>query len=559
MTTHAITNKQYDALVIGSGAAGSFAVKELTQHGLEVLLLEAGRNITEDDFKTASKGPKQKGINLKDRVVAALGGQPKQARVAFFGPQFKPFFVNDFEHPYSTPAGAPFLWIRGKQLGGRLHTYGRVLFRMSDIDFKAASRDGHGADWPISYADVAPYYDQVEEFLGVYGNCDNVANVPNGKFSKKPKLTALEQSFKADVEAKWPERTVISWRYTAPNLERVPPPILAAQKTGRLTIRTDAIVTRITTDPRTGKATGVEFIDRVTKKTHTASASVVVVCASTIESVRLLLNSAAPKHPNGLGNSSGLLGRYFMDQCPSLVFGSVPTTKGWELDDSAPPDPFYGPTGGIYIPRFQNLGHITHPKFARGFGVQGTIGRLYVPEDQPSKLGLMGFGEALPNPANRITLHPRRKDAWGIPIPHIKVTLTKNDHELLREQTKAIKEMIENSGFNVEFAGSTLGLEGSKGAFPEEDAFSRFMFRMNFRQSMAMGAAIHECGGARMGSDPKTSVLNPYNQCWDAKNVFVTDGSSFTSSGTVGPTLTIMALTVRACEYIAREYKAGLL
>lgn len=553
MNTNALTTKKYDALVIGSGAAGSFAVKELTQRGLEVLLLEAGRNITEEDFKNIPKGPRQKGINLKARVVAALEGQPKQARVAFFGQQFKSFFVNDWQHPYSTPSDKPFLWIRGRQLGGRLHTYGRVLLRMSDIDFKAASRDGHGEDWPISYAELAPYYDHVEEFLGVYGNHDNVKNLPNGKFSKQPKLTALEQAFKADVEAKWPERAVVSWRYTTPNLERVPPPILAAKATGRLTIRTDAIVKRITVDAHTGQATGAEFIDRVTKATHTVSANVVVLCASTIESVRLLLNSACSKHPNGLGNSSGLLGRYFMDQCPSLLFGSVPNAKGWELDDSAPADPFYGPTGGIYIPRFQNLERITHPKFARGFGIQGTIGRLYVPDDQPSKLGLMGFGEALPNPDNCITLHPKRKDAWGIPIPHLKIALTPNEHELLREQTRAIREMVENSGFKVEFAGSTIGVENSKDAFPEEDWFSRFMFRTNFQKSMHMGAAIHECGGARMGDDPKTSVLNAYNQCWDAKNLFVTDGSCFTSSGTVGPTLTIMALTVRACEYIAKS------
>lgn len=557
MSTNFISDKQYDALVIGSGAAGSFAVKELTERGLEVLLLEAGRNITPNDFKNTSKKPKQKGINLKDRVLAGIQGQPKQARVAFFGPQYRPFFVNDFQHPYSTPPDEPFLWIRGKQLGGRLHTYGRVLLRMSDVDFKAASRDGYGDDWPISYADLAPYYDQVEEFLGVYGNQDHVANLPDGKFAHKPKLTALEQTFKEDVEATWPDRSVVSWRYTAPNIERVPPPILVAKETGRLTIRTDAIVKKITMDSNTGKATGAEFIDRVTKETHTVSAKVVVLCASAIESVRLLLNSANSKHPNGLGNSSGLLGRYFMDQLPSLVFGSVPNSKGWELDDSTPPDPFYGPPGGIYIPRFQNLDSVTHPKFARGFGIQGTIGRLYVPEGRPSKLGLMGFGEALPNPDNRVTLNPRRKDAWGIPIPHIKVSLTQNDYELLREQTRSIQEMIENSGFKVEFAGSTLGLESSKGAFPEEDPFSRLMFRMNFQKSMTIGAAIHECGGVRMGTDPKTSVLNSYNQSWDVKNLFVTDGSCFTSGGTVGPTLTIMALTVRACEHIAREYKSG--
>jgi choline dehydrogenase-like flavoprotein len=335
--------------------------------------------------------------------------------------------------------------------------------------------------------------------------------------------------------------------------------LLAAKETDRLTIRTDAIVKRITVDSITGKATGAEFIDRVTKKTETVSANVMVLCASTIESVRLLLNSASPKHPNGLGNSSGLLGSYFMDQCPSLMVGSVPGTKGWELDDSAPPDPFYAPAGGIYIPRFQNLDRVTNPEFLRGFAFQGAIGRGYVADGSPAMFGIMGFGETLPYHDNRISLDPTRKDAWGIPVPHLKCSLTTNEHALLREQMRSVREMVKCCGYKVDFTGSTFGLEDAKGAFPEADWFSRFMFRQSFKKSMAVGAAIHECGGARMGVDPAKSVLNSFNQSWDAKNLFVTDGSCFTSSGTVGPALTIMAITARACEYIAREYKASRL
>jgi choline dehydrogenase-like flavoprotein len=549
-------SKQFDALVVGSGAAGSFAAKELTQRGLEVLLLEAGPNITEDDFK-APDHPRQKGINLKGRALAVLTGQYIQGRIGFFGEQFKHLFVNDWKNPYTSPPEDFYLWIRGKQLGGRLHLYGRVLLRMTDYDFKAASKDGYGEDWPISYADIAPYYDQVEEFLGVYGSRDNVRNLPNGKYFKTPKLTAVEQAFKTKVEAEWPDRSVISWRYAAPNLKRVPLPLLAAKETGRLTIRTDAIVKRITVDATTGKATGAEFIDRVTKKTEKVSANVVVLCASTIESVRLLLNSASPKHPNGLANSTGLLGRYFMDQCPSQVYGSVPGTHGWELDDSAPPDPFYGPAGGVYIPRFQNLDSVTNPNFIRGFAFQGAIGRGYVPEDHPAKFGIMGFGETLPYFDNCITLNAKRKDAWGIPVPHIKCSFSRNEHELLREQVRSIKEMIDSCGYKIIFSGSTFGLEDEKDVFPDADWLSRFMFRKSFKKSLAVGAAIHECGGARMGDDPAKSVLNSYNQCWDVKNLFVTDGSCFASSGTVGPALTIMALTVRACEYIAQEYKTN--
>jgi len=547
---------RFDALVIGSGAAGSFAAKELTQRGIDVLLLEAGPNISEDDFKVPDR-PQQKGINLRSRALAVLKGQHIQARIGFFAEQFRHLFVNDRENPYTTPPDAFYLWIRGRQLGGRLHLYGRVLLRMTDYDFKAASRDGFGQDWPISYAEIAPYYDRVEEFLGVYGSSDNVRNLPPGIYSMKPKLTALEQAFKACVEARWPERSVVSWRYAAPNLERVPLPILAAMETGRLTIRTDAIAQRITVDATGQKATGVEFIDRLTKKTETVSAHVVVLCASTIESVRLLLNSASPRHPDGLANSSGLLGRYFMDQCPSQIYGSIPGSHGWELDDSAPPDPFYAPSGGVYIPRFENLDTVTKPKFLRGFAVQGAIGRGRVAEGSPAIFGLMGFGEALPNFDNCVSLNRKRKDAWGIPVPHIVCTMRQNEHELLREQTRSIREMVETCGYKIVFSGSALGLENEDEAFRDADWLSRFMFRKSFKKSMAMGAAIHECGGARMGSDPAKSVVNAYNQCWDVKNLFVTDGSSFPSSGTVGPALTIMALTARACEFIARELKTG--
>lgn len=553
-----MTGKTYDAIVIGSGAAGSFAVKELTQRGLEVLLLEAGRNISESDFKPP-KVSKSKGIDVWPRVKAGIRGQHIQARVAFFGEQFTKLFVNDREHPYTTPRDAFYLWIRGRQLGGRLHTYGRMLLRMTDYDFKAASRDGYGEDWPISYSDLAPYYDRVEECIGVYGDEENIKNLPDGHYFKQPKFTKAEEAFKTKVEAHWPGRRVISWRYASPNPKRVPLPILAAQDTGRLTIRTDAIVKRITVDSATGRATGAEIIDRLTKKTETVPANLVVLCASTIESVRILLNSGSSKHPNGLGNSSGLLGHYFMDQCPSLTFGKVPDIKGWELDDSAPLDPFYPPSGGIYIPRFQNLDAITNPKFKRGFAFQGAIGRGYVPDDQPTLFGIMGFGEMLPYHENSITLSSTRKDVWGIPSPHIRCCLGENEKALLTEQMKSVTEIVAECGYKVDFAGSALGLQNPKEAFRDAGMLSRWMFRKSFARSMAVGAAIHECGGARMGTDPSKSVLNSFNQCWDVRNLFVTDGSSFPSGGTVGPALTIMAISARACEYAAQEYKAGRL
>lgn len=548
--------KRFDAAIIGSGAAGSFAAKELTERGLEVVLLEAGPGINEDDFKAPAQ-PIEKGINVRARAMAALKGQYIQARIGFFSDQYKHLFINDFRNPYTTPRDNFYLCIRGRQLGGRLHLYGRVLLRMTDYDFKAASRDGVGEDWPISYEDLSHYYDRVEEFLGVYGTNDNVPNLPDGKYCKQPKLTKVECSFKRDIESQWGDRKVISWRYASPNLKRIPLPILSAMKTGRLAVRTDAIAKRITVDPSSGKATGVEIINSQTKTTETVAADVVVLCASTIESIRLLFNSACLKHPNGVGNSSGLLGRYFMDQCPSQIYGTVPGTKGWELDDSAPSDPFYSPAGGIYIPRFHNLDRVTNPKFSRGFAFQGAIGRGYVPEDRPAIFGIMGFGEMLPYFENRITLNPRRKDAWGIPVPHIQCAFSQNERELLHEQVRSIHEMVEHCGYRIVFSGSTFGLENERDAFPDADWLSRLLFRKSFKKSLAIGAAIHECGGARMGNDPSKSVVNSYNQCWDVKNLFVTDGSCFPSSGTVGPALTIMALTSRACEYIAREHKNG--
>lgn len=549
-----------DALVIGSGASGSFAAKELTERGLNVTVLEFGRDITEADFAPNFKGPREKGIQLWARAQAAITGQPTQSKVAFYGKQQRHLFVNDRENPYTTERGKPFLWIRGKQLGGRLHTYGRMLLRWTDYDFKAASRDGYGEDWPISYDELSPYYDKVEEFLGVYGGQDGVANLPSGKYKGASKLTEAEKAFKEKTEARWPERHPVAWRYMPPNAKRIPQPILAARETGRLTVRTNAVVRRIVTDPSTGKATGVEYIDRLTGEVQTANAPIVVVCASPIESVRLLLNSASPKHPRGLGNSSGALGRYFMDQVPSMIMGSVPGMKGFEVDDTVPSDPFYGVTGGIYVPRFENLDTVTNSSFLRGYAYQGTIGRLFTRADRNAKYAFMGFGEMLPNRDNTVTLNPRRKDRWGIPIPHIGCGMGENEKKMLRTQTQAMKEMVQNAGLDIEFSGSALGLEeGPKGAFPEADMFSRFLFRQNFAGSMTMGAAIHESGGARMGADPAKSVLNANNQCWDAPNVFVTDASSFASGGTCGTTLTVMALTVRACEYIAEQYSRGQL
>ncbi|HEY8721107.1 GMC family oxidoreductase [Pengzhenrongella sp.] len=552
-------DKRYDVLVIGSGAAGSIAVKELTERGMDVLLLEAGRNITEADFKPPQpSAPRAMSIDLKGRLSAGLRGQYVQARRAMFKEQTSPFLVNDLKLPYATRRGQDYLWIRGRQLGGRLHSYGRVLLRSSDHEFKAASRDGHGQDWPISYADLEPHYDRIEEFLGLYGTTEKLENLPDGHYCGPSLLTTAEHAFKETVEKRWPERHVVPWRYAAPNLHRVPLGIVAARATGRLTTRTDAVVQQVTYNTRTGRADGALFVDRTTRRQHRVFADVVVLCASAIESVRLLLNSATPGHPNGLANSSGTLGHYFMDQTPSLLFGDAPKFPGHEDVDVAPPDPYYPPAGGVYIPRFRNFDGDEGVGFARGWAVQGTVGRLPVPPGHPGVVGLMAFGEMLPAYSNEITLHPRRKDAWGVPIPRVGLAITDNERALMRDQVKGLREMAESSGYRVNFAGSALGLD-SKKIWPDADPLSRAIFRASFKKSVAMGAAIHECGGSRMGSDPATSVLNEFNQSWDVPNLFVTDASSYVSNGGVGPTLTIMALTARACEYIATQHADGVL
>lgn len=541
----------YDALVIGSSAAGSFAAKELTAQGLSVLLLEAGPDVGPKDFDPTRKKPPASSINIWERARATVKGQPIQARAAFFTERFSHFFVNDRKNPYTTPRNEPFLWIRGRQSGGRLHSFGRVLLRWTDEDFKIHSNTGKGVDWPISYKEIAPYYEEVESYLGLYGNRDDASTLPDGIYSKPASLTPAEYVFKEAVEGRWPDRRVVSWRYIAPDAERTPRPLKEAKASGRLTIRYDAIVRRITTDDQSGRATGAEFTDRTTSAISTVRAATVVLAASPIESVRLLLNSASARHPGGLGNSSGTLGRYFMDQLPCLAFGSFSGAKGWAHDPSAPVDPFYNPSGGIFIPRFGEADQ------GRGdFDYQGSVGRAPVADTEDSRLSFFGFGRMLPYADNRITLHPTRKDAWNVAVPHIRCVMQEEEKALLKRQEETLIRMIEEVGGDLEFIGSPPGLkEMGKGAFPEASAFSRFMFRTWFRKTMCMGAAIHETGGARMGETPEASVLNPYNQLWDAPNVIVTDASAFPGSGIAGTTLTVMALTIRACRNLSSQMK----
>jgi len=547
-----MSTPRFDAIVIGSGPSGSFAVKELTDQGLSVLLVEAGPEIFPKDFDPASKPKKPWPINIHERAWATLTGQAIQSRAAFFKGFMRKFYVNDREHPYTTPKDAPFIWIRGRQSGGRAHMYGRVLLRWTDTDFKAKSTTGQGVDWPISYADIAPFYDEVETYLGLYGNNDGLASLPDGKYVGSAKLSPSEKTLKAAVEQRWPERHVVAFRSVAPDPKRMMRPLREAIASGKLSVRYNTIARQILTDG--GKATGVELVDRNTGAVSTAEAGHIVVCASPIESVRLLLNSKSADHPNGLGNSSGNLGRYFMDQLPVLAMGRFPQPKeAWTGDDSQPADPFYGSGGGIFIPRFDNAGTPASPGH---FGFQGVFGRGTAAPGEHLDLMAMGFGQMQPHEDNRITLDKSKKDRWGIPAPLIRCKINPEDEKTLANEEQSFIDMVTEGGGQVEFMGSPRGMrEWGRGAYPKADPVSRFFFRLFFKRVMVMGAAIHESGGARMGHNPKDSVLNQYGQCWDAPNVYVTDASAFAGAGVSGTTLTIMALTVRACRHLAGSLK----
>ena len=543
-----------DVMVIGAGPSGSFAARELTAQGLKVVLLEAGPEIGPKDFDVA-RSAGGSAINLWERAKATLRGQAVQARAVFFNSRLRHLFVSDRKNPYTTPPDAPFVWIRGRQAGGRTHTFGRVLLRWTDDDFKINTRTGRGVDWPISYDEIAPFYDEVEQYLGLYGQADGIPTLPDGIYAHEAKLTAAESLFKNDVEAKWPERRVTSWRYIGHEPTRILRPLREAVASGNLDIRYNTIARRITTDAATGRATGAEVIDASTGEVTTVTARAVVLCASPIESVRLLLNSATPQQPNGLANSSGTLGRYFMDQLPSIASGTFPKAKGWSTADPSPGDPFYQPTGGIFIPRFIGGDGVTA---GSDFDFQGTIGRTQVADGADASLSFFGFGLMLPDRDNRITLDPKRHDAWNIPVPHIRCEIGEADKATLERQLEALTEIVEGVGGELQFIGSPLGLEEKgQGAYPDADPFSRFMFRRMFSRTMVMGAAIHEAGGARMGGSPSDSVLNAFNQSWDVPNLYVTDASAFAGSGVAGTTLTIMALTVRACRRLAEQLRDG--
>jgi choline dehydrogenase-like flavoprotein len=522
----------YDAIVVGSGAAGSWAAKELTEAGLKVVLLEAGRSLdlARDFPADATVGA----VGMVGRAKAAIQGQPVQAQCAAFSETTKQFYVNDRKNPYTTPRGKTFLWYRGRQLGGRLHTWSRHVPRMSNYEFKAASLRGCGVDWPLSYEDLAPYYDIVERTLGVHGKAAGIPNCPDGQFIGPAKTTKIEEAFLSNVEKRLPNVRVTYGRTVKYDTNRIPLPLRLALGTGRLDIRTDAVVSRLLIDEQSGKASGVQYVDRTTMNRHAIYGRVVVLCASAIESVRILLNSESAKHPSGVGGSSGHLGRYLCDHVAYAQTGNVP-------EGDAEPAPFedgfdFAATG-LYIPSFCEK---ESTNFPGGYGIQIGIGR-----GKPTG-SMYALGEMQPRYENHVSLDPTKKDAWGIPVARIECSHSEDDVNMVAHMRRRLPEIAAAGGLQVD-----TNLDLGRG---------NVVFRMLRSRVFAdygaywPGAAVHESGGARMGDKPDNSVLNSFCQCWDADNVFVTDGACFVSSGFQNHTLTMMALTVRACRFIAHDY-----
>ena len=492
----------YDAIVVGSGATGGWAAKELGEAGLKVLVLEAGP-LFEHFRKRTSTEP------FETRYAV-------QSRSPLCSPHTRQLFVDDVDHPYTTPAEQPFTWIRGRIVGGRLRTWGRVCLRMSDLEFQAPVHDGIGEPWPLDYAELAPYYDEVEEMFQVTGTCEGLPQLPDGRFAAPIcEDTQGFQRLRSVVREHFPELRLIPGRVALAESSVL---IQRALATGNVTLRPDAIAARVLVTPDGHTARGIGFIDRVTRQPHEVFGRVIVLAASTIETTRLLLMSA----PGGLGNSSGVLGRYLMDQVQVSSFGT--------MRDVAPRIDLQDLSGRCYIPRFTNLPGGPQAPFARGYGIDVNVQGCAFGMPGPPTFWLGTMGEMLPYADNQVTLDPQVTDVYGLPAPHIRCKHGENEAQMVKHQREVVRSIVEALGFELGVTSSELPV------FPP-------------------GATVHEVGTARMGSSPTTSYLDRFNRSWDVPNMFVVDGSCFPTSGWQNSTLTMMALAVRASRHIVQELR----
>jgi choline dehydrogenase-like flavoprotein len=548
-----MSDEIYDAIVVGSGANGGVAAKELGELGLKVLVLEAGRAVDPH----ADLGHPVRDMAKRFYNLAIAQKQSYQSMHPGYWKANPDLFIDEKENPYTTPPDQPFSWIRGRQVGGKSLTWGGITLRLSDYEFKAASRDGHEQDWPIEYADLVPYYSKLEKFFQVRGDRDGLSQLPDGDYQPTIPLTPGELHLKTVVETNWPDRKLIASRGFGLTKSTLAAPwpssssqgssLHVAIATGNVTLKSDAVVSHVIFDPQTRKATGVEYLDRIHKTTHQVFGRTVILCASTIESVRILLHSTEQYQPGGLIDRSGMLGHYLMDHVSTSTFFFIPG-----LTPPATPFDLSG-CDSFFIPCFVNLASQTED-FLRGYGIWGGVQRFDLPGIvRKVGAGSIGFmiahGEVLPRHANRIQLSADVVDAWGIPVPHIECAWSENEQRMLAHMHTQIDKSIELAG------GKPMKLT----EMFRMPLVSNFVSKMEDTMSFSAppGYYIHEVGGARMGTSATNSVVNSHNQCWAAPNLFVTDGACWPSSGWQSPTLTEMAITARACAFIAREMGKG--
>jgi choline dehydrogenase-like flavoprotein len=557
------SRRTFDAIVVGSGITGGLAAKELTERGLETLVLEAGGSFDPHHRGNAPPPAWQRPFLERQARKELAIEQFVQRRCYACRTAERDLFVNDRDNPYTTDPEHPFVWIRGRQVGGRSLTWAGWSYRWSDLDFEANLRDGIGVDWPIRYRDVAPWYDYVERLVGITGEANHLAHLPDSCVLPPMPLNVAERYARAKIEAAYgAERMLIPGRCA---LMTVAPPggttchhpapkrcrcvlrpafssltstLPAAARTGRLYLRPYSIGHSLVWDRATRRVTAVRVIDARTRETVEVRGRVVLLCASALESTRILLNSASPDWPTGLANSSGELGRNLMDHVTGAgAAGELPALG--DLDDEV------RPFDHVYIPRFRNV-RDRAPGFVRGYAFQGRASRRrvsdarfvrYVPghwwSSQPHdtwELVLKGYGESLPSRENYVELDPTVVDAWGVPVLRIHCSRGGNEWAMLDDMADTAQEILEAAGaVNIR----------------------------PIRTSPPPGSAIHEMGTARMGRDPRTSVLNRWNQSHDVPNLFVTDGACMTSSACQNPSITYMALTARACAYAVRQLARG--
>lgn len=542
----------WDAIVVGSGATGGTAARQLTAKGLRVLVLEAGPPVYDGDYGTFfTNGTKQlyRHFVTKRQLV-------QEAHPTYWNTN-PDFFVDDVDNPYTTPDKMPFRWIRGRRVGGRTLVWDAVTVRMSDFELKAAEADGWGPAWPITHADLAPYYSDLERMLGVHGSREGLAQLPDGEFIEARPMTPAERLFKQRVERAFGERKVIPSRGvragrspepgSAYSLMSSPATTLAqAMRTGKLTLRSNAIVARVLVDADKRRATGVEVIDAVSNRTEELHARIVVLCASTIESVRILMNSRSNAFPDGIGASSGALGRYLMDHSAGNVYFTMPDAPhdGTRYD-------LLG-SDSVMIPRWTNLG-AQKERHLRGFGVWGGIQRLPVPaflhKDPDVAFGfLCARSETLPHEDNRITLDGELRDKWGIPAVRIACEWKPRDREIAEAGRLAVHEIVEAAGGKVADLTEIFHMPFVSGHIKK--------MQKEWRLSTP-GMFVHEVGGARMGAEPDGSVVDAECRVWDVPNVLVADGACWPTCGWQNPTLTEMAICARACDRAASALERG--